>query len=120
MKNWNLAALVPALFLTGVFAQGVGGAAKDAVAINLIVNPSLEEPVGSDGLPAGWARFADPADGYRASVVNEGRTGSHSLHIEGAGQYGGVVTNRHAIDRARGYAARGWCAWKATRPPQQP
>jgi hypothetical protein len=74
----------------------------------LIVNSSLEDDPGADGLPTGWARFAVPADGYKFSIDEGGRSGDHALLIEGSGEYGGIVTTRIQIDRSKQYAARGW------------
>ncbi|MEX1231661.1 MAG: DUF1579 family protein [Planctomycetaceae bacterium] len=80
---------------------------------NLINDPSLEATAVGEKYPVGWGGGnLVPADSYRMSVVEEGRTGERGWMIEGEGQYAVIPTidyqSRPQIDRARRYAARGW------------
>jgi hypothetical protein len=76
---------------------------------NLVKSPSFEEPPGAGGLPDGWTGLNSvPAEGYRCTIAEEGRTGAKALHLEGEGQYGVVWGERLPIDRAQRYRARGY------------
>lgn len=76
---------------------------------NLVTNSSLEEDVGSNGLPEGWRGFGLlPVRSYNYSIVESGRTGKKSIRIEGNGTFGVVSTNRVEIDRTKRYVVRGW------------
>ncbi len=83
----------------------IGGAQSQSK--NLIVNGTFEAALGGESLPEGWFRFAEPGEGYKFTVGVGGRSGK-ALLIEGAGQYGGVVSTRIELDRAQRYAARGY------------
>jgi hypothetical protein len=75
---------------------------------NLIVNPSLEEPLADTGLPAGWLSFQDPPDSCKISIVAGGHTGDKALLIEDTGKSGGVTTTRVPLAPGKRYLARGW------------
>src|SRR5690606_20145467 len=74
----------------------------------LIQNPSLAGPLEPNGLPKGWYRFTNMGGNYRVTVVDEGRTDTRSLRLEGEGQYAGATVNKVPVDPASEYAARCW------------
>ena len=81
---------------------------------NLVTNPSVEDEVGTDGLPPGWGKFyPNPAGAYRASIAPGGRTGKKEMRIDyvpgsGQGQFGAMPANRVRLDTTKRYVARGW------------
>ena len=76
---------------------------------NLVRHASLEAPISAGGLPDGWdGTYSRPDEGYKALVVDGGRTGHKSLVIQGKGAFGVVSTNSVLIDRNMRYRAQGW------------
>lgn len=95
-------------FLTVTLTLAVALCLAQGTSKNLIKNGTLEDALSADGLPDGWSRFAQPEGGYKFGVVSGGRSGAKALQIEGAGDFGGVVSTRNNLDRGQRYAARGW------------
>jgi hypothetical protein len=96
-----------------VLSALLGIAAVAADNANIVKNASLEDPIGENGLPDGWFAFQQPANSYKFSVVEGGKTGK-ALQIEGAGEYGGVGIAKVPIEAGKQYAARGWVKLDAT------
>ncbi|MBI1371411.1 MAG: hypothetical protein GC159_01430 [Phycisphaera sp.] len=76
---------------------------------NLIGNPSLEEALGFDGLPEGWALYQSEDDGqFVAEVVAGGHSGDKALLIRGKGTYGVVLAPSIEPKAGRHYVLSGW------------
>src|SRR5260370_16711116 len=82
---------------------------------NLLINPSFEGTLTTDGLPDGWSRW-EQADGkYRFEVDKGVRTGKKCLKIEGEGIRGVAFTHNLRIDRDKPHPLRGWVNFNAAK-----
>jgi len=79
---------------------------------NLLADGGFEGVAENTGQPRGWYFFRRPTTGYRASLVEDGRSG-HAVRLEGEGEYGGVGSPRQMHDASRIYAARAWVKFAA-------
>jgi hypothetical protein len=76
---------------------------------NLVLNPSMEEPLEMrTQLPKSWYRYGKPDQAWKAEIVDEGRYSAKGLRLESTGDYSGATSNRIPVEPGKRYAGRVW------------
>lgn len=75
---------------------------------NLVMNASLEDPLGPNDEPDGWHFFREEKGQYEHKVVPGGHSGEKCYKISGRGEWAGVGFQQVEYDASRRYVGSGW------------